>query len=86
VIARDRAGKAALNIRPLIIGMARDPAATESVLLLRLRLDPTLGSGRPDDVVATLGARLGRPIEVVAQRRARLWLRGERQDESDTQR
>lgn len=77
VILRDRAGKPALNIRPLIVAIGRDRAATETVLLLRLRLDLTLGSGRPDDVVAAIGSAAGCRLEVAAQRRTRLWLRDE---------
>ena len=57
--------------------MGRDHAATEPILLLRLRLDSTVGSGRPDDVVAAVGSAAGRRLDVVAQHRTRLWLRDE---------
>ncbi len=81
VILRERAGKPALNIRPLVIGITRDRSAVGAVLDLRLRLDPTIGSGRPEDVVVALGSSLRRPLEVVTQHRTRLWLRGELADE-----
>jgi len=84
VIPRDRPGKAALNIRPLITAVVRDSPAAGLVLLMRLRLDPALGSGRPDDVVTALSASLGQPIEVVAQNRTRLWLRGERTEDLES--
>jgi hypothetical protein len=75
VILRDRAGKPALNIRPLILAIGRDHSAAEAVILVRLRLDSSLGSGRPDDIVAAVSSAAGCRLEVVAQHRTRLWLR-----------
>jgi hypothetical protein len=50
-----------------------DLRATE--LWMRLRLDSSVGSGRPDDVVDAIAARTGRPMTIVRQHRERLWLR-----------
>jgi len=44
---------------------------------MRLRHHPELGTGRPEEVLAALGERLGREVQVRAMSRERLWLAGE---------
>ena len=65
------------DLRPLIVGLEVRPIDAGSALLrMRLRHDPELGSGRPDEVLAALGERLGGEITVRAIVRERLVLRG----------
>lgn len=47
------------------------------LLWMRLRHHPELGTGRPEEVLAALGERLGRDVQVRAMSRERLWLAGE---------
>ena len=52
-----------------------DVAGSRTVrVAMRLRHDPEKGVGRPEEVLAELGERLGAPLEVVACRRTRLVL------------
>lgn len=70
-------GRPATNLRPLIQSVAVEPASIAGAtarLRMRLRLDPDLGSGRPDEVVAALG-RYGPPLAVLAAHRDGLELR-----------
>lgn len=52
-------------------------AASGSVLRMRLRLQSEAGSGRPDEVLAEIGERLGRDLAVRSLIRERLVLAGE---------
>lgn len=49
-----------------------DSNASTPTLRLRTRIHPELGSGRPEEVIAELGDRLGRPLEVRSIIRERL--------------
>lgn len=62
------------NLRQLVVAI-RETGPDE--LWMRLRFDPTLGTGRPDEVVEVLGTLAGEAIVAVARHRERLWLRGE---------
>jgi len=46
-------------------------------LWMRLRHDQELGAGRPEEVLAALGAQLGRELRTGLMTRERLWLAGE---------
>jgi hypothetical protein len=73
--SRGNAAKAAAgNLRPLIADIRVEPDAG---LWMRLRFDPNLGTGRPEEVVAAIAARAGVALEVVTRHRERLWLRGD---------
>ncbi len=50
---------------------------SEGELWMRLRFDPALGTGRPEEVVAALGQFAGVPLSTVRRHRERLWLKGE---------
>jgi len=52
-----------------------EPDVTTTELWMRLRLDSSVGSGRPDDIVDAIAARTGQPLTIVRQHRERLWLR-----------
>lgn len=83
-------GVVAYDLRPLIAGIhvGRTPAggtlagstaagttpAATSTLRMEVRFDPTLGSGRPEEVVAALAAVANGSIEAVSTRRSRLIL------------
>jgi radical SAM-linked protein len=72
------------DLRPLIAGLeARATDGGSAILRMRLRHDPARGTGRPDEVLAVLAARLGAEPRVGAVCRERLWLAGER-DEGTT--
>jgi radical SAM-linked protein len=65
------------DLRPLIHDVQlRD----DGRLWLRLRFDPALGTGRPEEVVSALGGILGQPLATIKKHRERLWLRGEELD------
>ena len=66
-------GSASANLRPLIHDVQEHPGG----LWMRLRMDPSLGSGRPDEVLAAIIAMTGRDITATRIRRERLWLRDE---------
>lgn len=72
--ARAKAGAASANLRPLIAGVR---ILSDGSLRMRLRFDPALGTGRPEEVVAALADILGRPLQIASRHRERLWLRGE---------
>jgi radical SAM-linked protein len=61
---------ATFDLRPLVIDLAVVPDA----LLVRARVDPERGVGRPDDVVAALSERLATPLEIADLARVRVWL------------
>jgi radical SAM-linked protein len=63
------------NLRPLVIDVRHvDPAS----LWMRLRFDPTIGTGRPEEVVEALAVLAGRPITTTRRHRERLWLKEEK--------
>lgn len=70
-------GSISYDLRPLLIDLAVADGGPPTVLLVRTRIHPELGSGRPEEVVAALGDRLGHPIEVLAIARERLILADE---------
>ena len=67
-------GSVAYDLRQLLgdVSVYR-PGGTPS-LRVRTRIHPELGTGRPEEVVAALGERLGRPLEVRIIVRERLIL------------
>ena len=69
------------NLRALIIdvavGAGPGPLPGTAELTMRLRFHPSLGTGRPEEVVAALATILGRSLQVVRCHRERLWLRGD---------
>ena len=65
------------DLRPLLVDLTVEAAMPRIVLKIRTRIHPELGTGRPEEVVAALGDRLGRPLEVRAVIRERLILAGE---------
>jgi len=70
----DRAGRRAGNLRPLVDDVRVGP---DGALWMRLRFDPALGTGRPEEVVAALASFSGQPLIAATRHRERLWLRGE---------
>ena len=68
------------DLRPFLDGLEVEvPASGEgAVIRVRLRHDPEKGVGRPEEVLAELGERLGRPIEVRSLVRERLVLSSDR--------
>ena len=72
-------GRSASNLRPLIESMSVVPGGADppcTTLLLRLRLDPALGSGRPEEVVEALAA-FGPALTLLAVHRLGFRLREE---------
>ena len=69
------------DLRPLLSGLRleppRDPNDTGLVVLARTRIDPELGAGRPDEVVAALADACGVEIETRSVTRQRLLLAGD---------
>lgn len=70
-------GSIAYDLRLLLVDLAVADAGPPTVLRARTRIHPELGSGRPEEVVAALGDRLGHPLEVLAIARERLILADE---------
>jgi Uncharacterized protein conserved in bacteria (DUF2344) len=68
----DRPG--AGNLRSLVMDIQQP---SDSHLWMRLRFDPVLGTGRPEEVVAALGTLAGLPLVPVRRHRERIWLKGE---------
>jgi hypothetical protein len=66
-------GTVSYDLRPLVIDVAVRPG-TPMVVTTRTRFHPELGTGRPEEVRAALGDRLGTPLEAVSIVRARLLL------------
>lgn len=62
----------AYDLRRLLIDVRHDPDA--SSVRVRTRIDPALGTGRPEEVIAALGERLGAPLDVRGMVRERLVL------------
>jgi radical SAM-linked protein len=68
-------GQVAYDLRPFLDGLEVEDAAGRLVVRMRLVHDPERGIGRPDEVLAELAERLGRPLEVDALVRERIVLR-----------
>jgi radical SAM-linked protein len=81
-IVRERAkggGVKSYDLRALLISIEIGDAADaegggHTVVRLRSRIHPELGSGRPDEVIAALADELDKPLEPVATIRERLVL------------
>ncbi len=74
------------DLRPLVAELEVGPALRRhldqggpqvSTLWMRLRHDPGLGVGRPDEVLAALEVLVGHRIEALETVRERVWLAGE---------
>jgi radical SAM-linked protein len=66
------------DLRPLVVSASVERRPTEGhVLRIRTRIHPELGSGRPEEVIAELGERIGRLLAVRSIVRERLILSGE---------
>ncbi len=77
-LPRERAkgtGTVAYDLRPLLVGIEIGSGPEDrSIVTISVRFDPQLGSGRPEEVLATLAASLDRPLEATSTRRSRLIL------------
>lgn len=67
------AGTVTYDLRPLVIDLAIEPGPPVLVGT-RTRFHPELGTGRPEEVLAALGDRLGVPLEAATIVRERLVL------------
>jgi radical SAM-linked protein len=67
----------AYDLRPLLADVRMIDAGPPACVRARTRFDPIRGTGRPEEVVAALGDRLGAPLEVVSIVRERLILADE---------
>ena len=67
----------AYDLRPLVAGISVVEPGPPAVLRIQTRMHPERGSGRPEEVVAALGDRLGRPIVAGSIVRERLILADE---------
>jgi hypothetical protein len=83
-IPRDRVKGGAIktyDLRPLLSSVAIETGGSRAdapvCLLIRTRIHPELGSGRPEDVVAALADELGTPLDVTESIRERLVLADE---------
>ncbi len=65
------------DLRPLLVDVRVIDPGPPVQLRARTRFDPVRGTGRPEEVVAALGDRLGGPLEVVSLVRERLILADE---------
>lgn len=63
------------DLRPLLVGLLVASGGTG--LRCRLRHDQALGTGRPDELLAELGERIGAPLPVLAIVRERVILAGD---------
>ena len=76
-LPRDRSKGGAIvryDLRPLLVDVTVADPGPPVLLRARTRLDPALGSGRPEEVVAALGERVGTPLTVRSVARERLIL------------
>jgi hypothetical protein len=62
------------NLRPLVMDIR---CVTDARLWMRLRFDPILGTGRPEEIVQAIGMLAGQPLIAAQRHRERLWLKGE---------
>lgn len=70
-----REGGRIRDLRPLLVDATLDPEGPRSPALeARFRHDPALGAGRPEELLALLGERLGTPLVPEAIVRTRLLL------------
>ncbi len=67
-------GTVRYDLRPLLIDVLVADPGPPPILAVRTRFHPELGAGRPEEVVAALGERLGLVLEVGAIVRERLVL------------
>jgi radical SAM-linked protein len=65
------------DLRPLLLDVRVAEPGPPVVLRMRTRFHPELGTGRPEEVVAAIGDRLGSPLEIGAIVRERLIVSGE---------
>jgi radical SAM-linked protein len=74
------------DLRPLLIALAVEPEGdgTPVVVHARTRFHPSLGTGRPEEVVGALADVLGRPLTASTIARERLLLADELGEESAT--
>ena len=70
-------GTVEYDLRPLLIAIAVADAGPPVVVRARTRFHPSLGTGRPEEVVAALGDQLGRPVAITEIVRERLLLADE---------
>ena len=62
------------DLRPLLVDVKVIGSGPPVQIRARTRFDPVRGTGRPEEVVAALGDRLGRTLEVGSVVRERLLL------------
>jgi hypothetical protein len=62
------------DLRPLLHRIDVEGGPNDVRLRIRTRIHPELGAGRPEEVIAAIGDRLGRPLEVREIVRERLIL------------
>ncbi len=67
-------GSVTYDLRPLLAEVAVERVGPGASLRVRTRIHPTFGTGRPEEVVAALGDRVGRPLAIRAIVRERLVL------------
>ncbi len=67
-------GTVTYDLRPLLLTVAVAAPGPPPVLDIRVRIHPSLGSGRPEEVVAALAAAAARPIAPASMVRIRLLL------------
>ena len=69
-------GSVEYDLRPLLIALAveGDGSGSPVVVHARTRFHPSLGTGRPEEVIAALADALGRPLTASAIARERLLL------------
>ena len=77
---RDKGGRSvSYDLRPLVAAVAASAVDLDGLvtLLVRTRFDPERGVGRPEEVVAALGALTGATLEIMDVVRERLLLQEE---------
>ena len=70
-------GSVEYDLRPLLLAVEVADTGPPVVVRTRTRFHPSLGTGRPEEVVAALADQLGRPLTVVSIVRERLILADE---------
>lgn len=70
-------GTVEYDLRPLLIAIAVADEGPPVIVRARTRFHPSLGTGRPEEVVAALSDQLGRPVAVKEIVRERLLLADE---------
>jgi hypothetical protein len=65
------------DLRPLLVAVDVVDVGPPVIVRARTRFHPSLGTGRPEEVVAALADQLGRPLAVTEIVRARLLLADE---------